>query len=95
MIAVKDVDLVDPAARHEEALPRLQPGDAEAPDVLHVGRELVVHLLEVDEGADLAVLVARQLEVVPGGEVGGAVEEQELPAALDLAIDGKRSLQWP
>ena len=34
MISVEDVDLVNPAAGHEEALSPLQPGDAEPLDVL-------------------------------------------------------------
>ena len=35
MIPVEDVDLVNPAAGHEEALPWLQPRDTEPLDILH------------------------------------------------------------
>ena len=35
MISVEDVDLVNPAAGHEEALPLLQLGDTEPLDVLN------------------------------------------------------------
>ena len=34
VISIEDVDLVNPAAGHEEALPWLQPGDTEPLDVL-------------------------------------------------------------
>ena len=55
----------------------------------------VVQGLEVDEGPDLAVLVVWQVEGVPGGEVGGPVQEEELSDTLDLAVQLMKVLLLP
>ena len=46
----------------------------------------VVEGLEVDEGTDFAVVIAGQVQCVPGGKVCGPVQEEELSHSLDLAV---------
>ena len=46
----------------------------------------VIERLEVDERADLAVVVVGEVEGVPRGEVCCPVQEEELPFSLDLAV---------
>ena len=46
----------------------------------------VIERLEVDERADLAVVVVGEVEGVPRGEVCCPVQEEELSHPLDLAM---------
>ena len=46
----------------------------------------VIERLEVDERADLAIVVIGEVEGVPRGEVCRPVQEEELPHPLDLAV---------